>query len=59
MGHEYKAWLGLVDSIIEAETGLSMLDLPDYDYFGDWQDGLDADETAYAALEAAGYPADF
>ena len=43
----------LVDAVIESHCGLGTYDLPDFDLFNYWDDGLSDEECKEAARDAA------
>lgn len=47
-------WMTLVDRYLDRACGLGHLDIPDYDYAADFEDGETAGDAARAALAAAG-----
>lgn len=50
----FDAWMVKVDAIIQKKCGLSYLDLPDYCYADEYEDGASPAEAAKAAIKAAG-----
>ena len=47
----FEEWMRDVDLAVEAISGVSTLDLPDWGYRDAFEDGLTADEAADAILE--------
>jgi hypothetical protein len=43
----------LVDAVISEKCGLTTYDLPDFDLYNYWDDGMEEDEAQAAAADAA------
>ena len=48
-------WMDEVNKVVEAKCGLSLMDLPDMDYAGAYEDGVEPDEYAGEVLADAGW----
>lgn len=51
----FEAWMQKVNRIVIQTCGLGVEDIPDYDYWNNWDAGVSPEETAQEALEAAGW----
>ena len=49
----FEEWMKKVDSIIEARTGMTHMDLPDWSYAQAHEDGVTALSAASRAIKAA------
>ena len=52
----FEVWMEKVDDHIEAASGLTMEDLPDWHYYDAFDDGVSPKSAAEAALYEAGFP---
>jgi len=48
----FDEWKTMVDSLIAAKVGLTSDDLPDWDYYSAWQDGVRPSVAAARAIRA-------
>lgn len=51
---DFNTWKALVDIKLEALSGFCSDDIPDYDYWDNWKDGISVQDTAQEALYNAG-----
>jgi len=51
----FEDWMAAVDSKVEALTGLSVYDLPDYAFHDAWESGETAGRVARELLEEEGW----
>lgn len=51
----FEAWLKQVNRIVFQTCGLGVEDIPDYDYWSNWDAGVSPKETAEEALDNAGW----
>jgi hypothetical protein len=55
----FKDWMAIVDERIASELmGLTSWDIPDWGYWDAWNDGVNPNDAAYAALADAGFIAE-
>jgi len=52
----FKAWQMEVDRIVTSESGVSIDDLPDWDFWDGWMCGMSPKSAAAEVLLNAGYP---
>ena len=53
---EFTAWLENVDSIFEGRTGMSVFDMPDYDFSAEFESGTEARDMVQTILDEEGFP---
>jgi len=53
--HDFETWMLEVNRVILQECSLGVDDIPDYDYWSNWDLGVSAAETALQALSNAGW----
>jgi len=51
----FDTWLAIVNLHVENMCGLGVNDIPDYNYWDNFDAGVGPEDTAYEALEAAGF----
>lgn len=54
MAKSWELWMADVESVLENTADVSSLDIPDYDYSSDYEDGRSSTFAANAALTEAG-----
>lgn len=52
---KFESYMARVDNALERICGLTSDCLPDYDYWGAFEDELPVDELAHDVLESAGW----
>lgn len=51
----FDTWMAMVNLQVEQLCGLGVDDIPDYNYWDNFDAGINPEDTAHEALEAAGY----
>ena len=51
----FDTWMTMVNLQVERLCGLGVDDIPDYNYWDNFDAGISPEDTAHEALEAAGY----
>jgi len=51
----FDTWMAMVNLYVERLCGLGTDDIPDYNYWDNFNAGITPEDTAYEAVEAAGY----
>lgn len=49
----FEVWQNKVNAIIEKRTGFGIDDLPDFDYWNYWDDGVSPSQTATEVIQNA------
>jgi hypothetical protein len=52
---DFETWMLEVNQVIFETCDLGVDDIPDYDYWSNWDSGVSATETAQEALSNAGW----
>lgn len=50
---DFETWMKKVNAFIERKTGFGIDDLPDWDYWNAWNDGMPPSQAAYQVIQAA------
>jgi hypothetical protein len=51
----FDTWMVMVNLQVEQLCGLGVNDIPDYNYWDNFDAGVSPEDTAYEALEASGF----
>jgi len=51
----FEAWMKVVNRKVFQSCGLGVEDIPDYDYWSNWNSGVSPEQTAEEALDNAGW----
>jgi hypothetical protein len=51
----FETWMKQVNRTIFQSCGLGVEDIPDYDYWSNWNAGVSPEQTAEEALDNAGW----
>lgn len=51
----FETWMKKVNRVVVQTCGLGVEDIPDYDYWSNWDAGVSPEETAKEALDNAGW----